>query len=64
MQDAGCRMQDAGCRMQDAGCGRWKQMWEVGGGMQDVGCTVLAYSMTSEEYTAHVTDSPELAMVE
>tara|TARA_B100000780_G_C20765638_1_gene304042 strand:- start:181 stop:369 length:189 start_codon:yes stop_codon:yes gene_type:complete len=62
MQDAGCRMHGAGCRVQDVGGG--KQMWEVGGGMQDVGCTVLAYSMTSEEYTAHVTDSPELAMVE
>ncbi len=55
-------MHGAGCRVQDVGGG--KQMWEVGGGMQDVGCTVLAYSMTSEEYTAHVTDSPELAMVE
>jgi len=49
------------------GGGRWevrRGAWGVGGGIYDAGCTVLAYSMTSEEYTAHVADSPELAMVE
>jgi hypothetical protein len=60
-------MQDAGGRRQEVGGGRWevrRGAWGVGGGIYDAGCTVLAYSMTSEEYTAHVADSPELAMVE